>query len=37
MQTSDVTKTLTLALEGLGLDGKKVSYQPRLLSDNGSS
>jgi hypothetical protein len=37
MKASDVTETLTLALEASGLDGMKVAHRPRLLSDNGSS
>ena len=37
MKASDVTDTLTLALEASGLDGMKVAHRPRLLSDNGSS
>ena len=37
MKVSDVTDTLTLALEASGLDGMKVAHRPRLLSDNGSS
>ena len=37
IKVSDVTDTLTLALEASGLDGMKVAHRPRLLSDNGSS
>ena len=37
MKASDVTETLTLALEASGLNGMKVAHRPRLLSDNGSS
>ena len=37
MKTEDVTGTLKLALQASGFDRAKVMYQPRLLSDNGSS
>ena len=37
MKASDVTDTLTMALEASGLDGMRVAHRPRLLSDNGSS
>ena len=37
MRASDVTDTLTRALEASGCDGAKVVHRPRLLSDNGSS
>ena len=37
MKASDVTDTLTMALEASGLDSMKVVHRPRLLSDNGSS
>ena len=37
MKASDVTDTLTMALEASVLDGMKVAHRPRLLSDNGSS
>jgi len=37
MKASDVTDTLTLALEASGCDSAKVVHRPRLLSDNGSS
>ena len=37
MKASDVTDTLTMALQASGLDGMKVAHRPRLLSDNGSS
>lgn len=37
MSASDVTDTLELALEAAGLDDAKVTYRPRLLSDNGPS
>ncbi len=37
MKTSDVTDTLTLALQASGCDQTHVVHKPRLLSDNGSS
>ena len=37
MKTSDVTDTLTLALQASGCDQAHVEHKPRLLSDNGSS
>ena len=37
MKASDVTDTLSMALEVSGLDSMKVVHRPRLLSDNGSS
>jgi putative transposase len=37
MKTSDVTDTLTLALQASGCDQAPVAHKPRLLSDNGSS
>ncbi len=37
MKASDVTETLTMALEASGLDSMNVVHRPRLLSDNGSS
>jgi transposase InsO family protein len=37
MRASDVTETLTLALEASGCDSAEVVHKPRLLSDNGSS
>jgi putative transposase len=37
MKASDVTDTLTMALEASGLDRMNVVHRPRLLSDNGSS
>ena len=37
MRASDVTDTLTLALQASGCDGARVVHKPRLLSDNGSS
>ena len=37
MKASDVTKTLSMALEASGLDSMNVVHRPRLLSDNGSS
>jgi len=37
MKASDVTETLTVALEASGLDSMNVIHRPRLLSDNGSS
>ena len=37
MKASDVTDTLTLALQASGRDGARVVHKPRLLSDNGSS
>ena len=37
MKASDVTDTLTMALEASGLDSMNVLHRPRLLSDNGSS
>jgi putative transposase len=37
MKASDVTDTLTMALEASGLDTVNVFHRPRLLSDNGSS
>ena len=37
MKASDVTDTLTMALEASDLDSMKVVHRPRLLSDNGSS
>ena len=37
MKASDVTDTLTMALEASGLDSMNVVHRPRLLSDNGSS
>ena len=37
MKTSDVTETLTQALQASGCDLAHVVHKPRLLSDNGSS
>jgi len=37
MKASDVTETLTMALQTSGLDSANVVHRPRLLSDNGSS
>jgi putative transposase len=37
MKASDVTETLSMALEASGLDSMNVVHRPRLLSDNGSS
>lgn len=37
MKASDVTDTLTMALQSAGLDRVKVKHKPRLLSDNGAS
>jgi transposase InsO family protein len=37
MKVSDVTETLTMALQASGLDSANVVHRPRLLSDNGSS
>jgi transposase InsO family protein len=37
MKASDVTDTLSMALEASGLDGMKVAHRPGLLSDNGST
>jgi putative transposase len=37
MKASDVTDTLSMALEASGLDRMNVVHRPRLLSDNGSS
>ena len=37
MKASDVTETLTMALQASGLDEANVVHRPRLLSDNGSS
>ena len=37
MKSSDVTETLTMALQASGLDSANVLHRPRLLSDNGSS
>src|SRR6187431_2859979 len=37
MKASDVTDTLTMALEASGLDSMNIVHRPRLLSDNGSS
>jgi len=37
MKASDVTDTLTMALQESGLDTARVVHRPRLLSDNGSS
>jgi transposase InsO family protein len=37
MKTSDITDTLTLALQASGCDQAHVEHKPRLLSDNGSS
>ena len=37
MRASDVTDTLSLALEASGCDKAEVIHKPRLLSDNGSS
>ena len=37
MKASDVTDTLTRALQASGCDGARVVHKPRLLSDNGSS
>ena len=36
MRASDVTDTLTMALEASGCDQATVRHKPRLLSDNGS-
>ena len=37
MTASDVSDTLSLALEASGLESAKVHHRPRLLSDNGPS
>ena len=37
MKASDVTDTLSMALEASVLDGMQVAHRPGLLSDNGSS
>ena len=37
MKASDVTDTLTLALQASGCDRANLVHRPRLLSDNGSS
>jgi transposase InsO family protein len=37
MKASEVTETLTKALQASGLDCANVVHRPRLLSDNGSS
>ena len=37
MKASDVTDTLTMALQASGLETARVIHRPRLLSDNGSS
>ena len=37
MKASDVTDTLSLALQASGCDNARVIHKPRLLSDNGSS
>ena len=37
MRSSDVTDTLTRALQASGCDEARVVHKPRLLSDNGSS
>jgi transposase InsO family protein len=37
MTASDVSDTLSLALEASGLETAKVHHRPRLLSDNGPS
>lgn len=37
MKASDVTDTLTLALQASGCDQVTVQHRPRLLSDNGAS
>ena len=37
MKTSDVTETLSLALQTSGCDQAHIAHKPRLLSDNGSS
>jgi len=37
MRASDVTDTLSLALQASGCDKAEVIHKPRLLSDNGSS
>jgi putative transposase len=37
MKAADVTATLKMALDAVGLDRAKVLHRPRLLSDNGSS
>jgi transposase InsO family protein len=37
MKASDVTDTLSVALEASDLDSMNVVHRPRLLSDNGSS
>src|SRR5205823_7868785 len=37
MRATDVSDTLTLALQASGLDTATVVHRPRLLSDNGSS
>ena len=37
MKASDVTDTLSMALEASGLDSMNVAHRPRLSSDNGSS
>ncbi len=36
MRASDVTDTLSLALEASGCEEAEVIHKPRLLSDNGS-
>jgi putative transposase len=37
MKAADVIETLEQAREAAGLDQVRVSHQPKLLSDNGSS
>jgi putative transposase len=37
MKASDVTDTLSMALEASRIDGMKVAHRPGLLSDSGSS
>lgn len=37
MRVSDVTDTLTVALQAAGIETARVIHKPRLLSDNGSS
>jgi putative transposase len=37
MTATDVSDTLSLALESSGLESAKVAHRPRLLSDNGPS
>jgi putative transposase len=37
MKASDVTDTLTMALDASGLSTMNIIHRPRLLSDNGSS